>query len=194
MDNGCLETRLPTPLRLLPPSSRALPLSDHSQKGGGVRADPRGNFQPPEEGSSRSSELSFPWVLLALISCAKETRRLAPHHQSQSLEQISITDALQDGVQCVSDSSPSGRGFHDIDRPSGRLLSNPHSSSVQKISSICVRGDNISVQEPVLRPSHSPTGLHESLCPDIRMGPCQGHKTSEVFRRLANSSIVSSGV
>ena len=115
VDNGRPETWLPTPLRLLPPSSRALPLSDHSQKGGGVRADPRGNFLPPEEGSSRSSELSFPWVLLALISCAKETRRMAAHHQSQSLEQVSITDALQDGVQRVSDSSPAGRRLHDVD-------------------------------------------------------------------------------
>ena len=94
----------------------------------------------------------FSRVLQSSLFGPQTKQQMETHLRSEQSQQISQDRKIQDGDPRNYPDLPPDRGVGYVHRLQGRLLPHTHSSSLQKISEISCRGQNISVQGTSLWP------------------------------------------
>ena len=110
-------------------------------------------------------------------------RGISPHHQSKGPEQVSSEGDIQNGRTSHSSLPAPKRRLHDEARPAGCVLRSPDTSGLPEISSFSLRGNDIRVQLPAVRPLVGPPRIHPDLASSGGPLVLQGSARSHLPRR-----------
>ena len=145
-------------------------------------------YRQERSGTSTKSKISG---LFQPTIFSPQTKQLVEAYtrseQSKSLPQ---GGEIQNGDTGNHQDFPPTRGVGDLNRLQGRLLSYPHTGTVQEISEISCRGSDIPVQSSALWSVHSTYGVHCGSKGGETDGHTQGYKNPPVPRRLVGESQV----
>ena len=112
------------------------------------------------ERSGASTKAQFSGVFQPSIFGSKTKQQMAAYTRSEQSKPLSQSGEIQDGDTGNHQDLTPTRGVGDLNRLQGRLLSYPHSGTVQEIPELSCRGPNIPVQSPTLWPIYSTHGVH----------------------------------
>ena len=126
----------------------------------------------------------FSRVLQSSLFGPQTKQQMETHLRSEQSQQISQDRKIQDGDPRNYPDLPPDRGVGYIHRLQGRLLPHTHSSSLQEISEISCRGQNISVQGTSLWPIHSTSRVYSGNQRGKTDSLKEGYKNPPVPGRL----------
>ena len=112
------------------------------------------------------------------------------HTRSEQSKSLPQGGEIQNGDTGNHQDFPPTRGVGDLNRLQGRLLSYPHTGTIQEISDISCRGSDVPVQSSALWSVHSTYGVHCGSKGGETDGHTQGYKNPPVPRRLVGESQV----
>ena len=144
----------PPPLSLDPIPSSAIPRPPSRE------SSFRGGSLSHRQRSGRSCS-SLPWVLQSLVRCLEDVGFVASGDRPLPPERVCASDSVRDGDQPVGSPCNSEARLDGLHRPEGCAPSGSCSSREQKVSSVCGFREGLSVQGPLLRSVHGPSGLHQ---------------------------------
>ena len=134
---------------------------------------------------SRKSALAG--ILQSALSRSKAREQMEAGDRFEPLESIPGYQDVQDGDTRIHPSIPQSRGVGHVDRPPRRLFPYTYTSQVSQIPAICPSGQGIPVQGSTVWSGHCPTDFHKVRQRSQAHGLSQGHSSSHVFGRLADS-------
>ena len=137
------------------------------------------------EGSPSDRTRSGSRLLQPPLSGRKGVRRLETRDRPLLSQRVRATNPVQDGDR--RHSAPLGqRGrLPSLHGPEGCVLPDPHPPLLQEVAPFRLGRDGPSVQSALLRTVNRPTGLHESVCNGVGLGPLSLNSASPVSGRLA---------
>ena len=129
-------------------------------------------------------------VLLSDV-CGKEgVRLLETNYRSFNLEWFCSEDQIQDGDSSVGSCLHSSRRLDVLLGSPRRLSPDPHSSGESSLPSLLHCQRDVSIQSPVFRALHRPTGLHQGYGSGLSHFTSIRDSSTALYRRLVNSSFV----
>lgn len=128
------------------------------------------------------------------FSCSKGLRRLETSPGREFSQPFRGENQFLDGDDAIRPQFSSSGGLDGLNRSAGRLLSHSDPSRVQEVSSLRFPGEDLSVQDSVLRSVHSPSSIHKSYVHCCQSSSSQRNKDLSLSRRLAPSFPVSVSV
>ena len=123
-------------------------------------------------------------VFQPTFSGSQNQQQMETDLRSEQTKPLSQGGEIQNGNTGNHQDLPPIRGVGHLDRFQGRLLSYPHTGTIQEISQVPCRRSDISVQSSALWPVHSSLGVHSGSQRGQTDGYTQGYKNPPVPRRL----------
>ena len=121
-------------------------------------------------------------------------RGLAPHYRPVHLERLHSLLQVPYGDSPDSSASCSLGRLDDFGRPAGRVLPSPHPSGLTEVPQVCLPGSLLSIQGPVFRADHRPTGVYQADGSGFVHPPSVWHPDATLSGRLACPSGFQDGV
>ncbi len=137
------------------------------------------------ETSDRGGKGYHTRLLQSHVCGTQEKWEVETDHRPVTTKQANRHTPLQDGDTGFRTFSGHEGPVDDVNRPVRCILSYPHTSHKQKISTLRIQGDSIPVQSPLLRSKHSAHDLHPGDETNRVHGAQRGHQTASIHRRLA---------
>ena len=151
---------------------------------------PSGSREHGNEGSRGDCTRSGSRLLQPPLSGRKDIRRLETRDRPLPSQRVRTTNPVQDG-NCRRGAHLCQRGrLTSLRGPERCVLPDPHPSLLQEVAPFRLGRDGPSVQGALLRTVNRPTGLHESFCNCVSLGPLSRSSTSPVSGRLAGPGIL----
>ena len=144
-----------------------------------------------KERNRKGGKCKISRVLQSPVSSTQASPKVEASHRLKQAQHFSTCRKVQNGNSRVHQDLPDSRGMGIIDRPIGRLPSQPHPPKLKEIPKVLPQVSAVSIHLPPFWTSHSPPGLYNDCKGSEANGPLQRTQTSPIPGRLADQVPVS---
>ena len=141
-----------------------------------------GSSFPCREGCSRAGSPSLSRVLQPLICCDESLRVMETHDRPFHSEPSSPQVSIQDGGSPVHARVGEALGLDGVFRYPECLLAGASSSGQPQVPKVHGLGPGVSIQAPLFRSLHCPSGFHEGHGSGVSLSPSFRYMDSSVSR------------
>lgn len=188
MGGGCIEVGVPAKIQEGSQPNKETILSDFLFRSSKTVSDKRRDTESHEQTSSRDcSGRIGPRILFQTIPGDQKEWETETHYRSQKVEQVSRHPQVQDGVPSDSVGLSSSQQLHLLSGPVGCVFPHTHTSQVQEVPSVCLRGQGVPVCSPPIWFVYKPMDFHKSHVGSEINGSLSSDHVAPVPGRLVSS-------